>query len=199
MGVIVIYIYALIGFAFFRSSFDTEESRFCSTLWQCFVTVLRYGAVAELTEVNSMVWGLEVLDFVQTLCRRLVSNQITISVPRNTAQSLLMLKIRISDFKKGRNKLWKISIEETLFLTLQNLGLHPMANTFNRFAIMSIYQLSFFILFTTIGLNVIFGIIVDTFAELRDLKVSSAMPFAMKYAESRQRKIMCVRTFWSQV
>ena len=36
---------------------------------------------------------------------------------------------------------------------------------------MTIYQVTFFILFTTIGLNVIFGIIVDTFSELRDLKV----------------------------
>ena len=51
MGVIVIYIYALIGFAFFRASFDTDESRFCRTLAECFVTVLRYGAVGELTEV----------------------------------------------------------------------------------------------------------------------------------------------------
>ena len=55
MGVIVIYIYALIGFAFFRASFDTDESRFCSTLAECFVTVLRYGAVGELTEVASIL------------------------------------------------------------------------------------------------------------------------------------------------
>ena len=55
MGVIVIYIYALIGFAFFRASFDTDESRFCRTLAECFVTVLRYGAVGELTEVITIV------------------------------------------------------------------------------------------------------------------------------------------------
>ena len=35
MGVILIYIYALIGFAFFRASFDTDESRFCRTLTEC--------------------------------------------------------------------------------------------------------------------------------------------------------------------
>ena len=58
-------------------------------------------------------------------------------------------------------------------VSLQNLALHPLANTFTQFSFMSIYQLTFFILFTTIGLNVIFGIIVDTFSELRDLKVSS--------------------------
>ena len=67
MGVIVIYIYALIGFAFFRASFDTDESRFCSTLAECFVTVLRYGAVGELTEVVS------IFVFSFTAGRRLVA------------------------------------------------------------------------------------------------------------------------------
>lgn len=43
-------------------------------------------------------------------------------------------------------------------------------NTFENFSYLTIYQISFFILFTTIALNVIFGIIVDTFSELRDLK-----------------------------
>ena len=35
-----------------------------------------------------------------------------------------------------------------------------------------IYDISFFIIVTTIGLNIIFGIIVDTFSELRDARVS---------------------------
>jgi inositol 1,4,5-triphosphate receptor type 1 len=40
-----------------------------------------------------------------------------------------------------------------------------------------LFDLSFFILITTIGLNVVFGIIVDTFSELRDEKfqVQAAM------------------------
>ncbi|ESO85062.1 hypothetical protein LOTGIDRAFT_60067, partial [Lottia gigantea] len=33
-----------------------------------------------------------------------------------------------------------------------------------------IYHVTFFIFITTIGLNIIFGIIVDTFSEMRDLK-----------------------------
>ena len=33
------------------------------------------------------------------------------------------------------------------------------------------FDISFFIIVTTIGLNIVFGIIVDTFSELRDLKV----------------------------
>ena len=34
------------------------------------------------------------------------------------------------------------------------------------------YDITFFIIVTTIGLNIVFGIIVDTFSELRDEKVS---------------------------
>ena len=33
------------------------------------------------------------------------------------------------------------------------------------------FDLTFFIIVTTIGLNIVFGIIVDTFSELRDEKV----------------------------
>ena len=36
-----------------------------------------------------------------------------------------------------------------------------------------ICDISFFIIVTTIGLNIVFGIIVDTFAELREETVSS--------------------------
>lgn len=39
------------------------------------------------------------------------------------------------------------------------------------FGFVVLYHVSFFIFITTIGLNIIFGIIVDTFSELRDLKV----------------------------
>ena len=34
------------------------------------------------------------------------------------------------------------------------------------------FDLTFFIIVTTIGLNIVFGIIVDTFSELRDERVS---------------------------
>lgn len=46
-----------------------------------------------------------------------------------------------------------------------------LQNNFSMFITYAIYEVSFFIFFTTIGLNIIFGIIVDTFSELRDLKV----------------------------
>ena len=38
-------------------------------------------------------------------------------------------------------------------------------------ALRLLYDVSFFIIVTTIGLNIVFGIIVDTFSELRDERV----------------------------
>ena len=35
-----------------------------------------------------------------------------------------------------------------------------------------IYDLSFFVIVTTIGLNIVFGIIVDSFGELREERVN---------------------------
>ncbi len=59
---------------------------------------------------------------------------------------------------------------QTVALHLQNIKNHPSENTFMRFGMLAIFHLSFFIFITTIGLNIIFGIIVDTFSELRDRK-----------------------------
>lgn len=42
---------------------------------------------------------------------------------------------------------------------------------FSVSALRLLYDVSFFILITTIGLNIVFGIIVDTFSELRDERV----------------------------
>ena len=48
---------------------------------------------------------------------------------------------------------------------------HKSEATFAKFGWVVLYHVSFFVFITTIGLNIIFGIIVDTFSELRDLKV----------------------------
>ncbi|KAK3786237.1 hypothetical protein RRG08_064496 [Elysia crispata] len=50
---------------------------------------------------------------------------------------------------------------------------------------MVIYHVSFFIFITTIGLNIIFGIIVDTFSELRDLKEAEKKRKAEKMKQRR--------------
>ena len=48
----------------------------------------------------------------------------------------------------------------------------PLPTNFGDAALRSIFfDLTFFIIVTLIGLNIVFGIIVDTFAELRDKRV----------------------------
>ncbi len=48
---------------------------------------------------------------------------------------------------------------------------HPEGKPFKWVLHKAVFDLTFFVLFSTIGLNIVFGIIVDTFAELRDSKV----------------------------
>ncbi|KAI9193543.1 uncharacterized protein BJ171DRAFT_250962 [Polychytrium aggregatum] len=43
LGLIIIFIYGVISFMFFRSSFDPDEGHHCDSLVACFVTVLSYG------------------------------------------------------------------------------------------------------------------------------------------------------------
>nr|KAJ3422770.1 hypothetical protein HK105_006449 [Polyrhizophydium stewartii] len=43
LGVIIVYIYGVTSFVFFRSAFDAAKGHHCDTLFGCFVTVLSYG------------------------------------------------------------------------------------------------------------------------------------------------------------
>ena len=54
LGLIVFYIYALISFAILRSSFDPDNELYCATLWQCTITVIRYGLVGDLFDVSGL-------------------------------------------------------------------------------------------------------------------------------------------------
>ncbi|XP_060075349.1 inositol 1,4,5-trisphosphate receptor type 1-like [Ylistrum balloti] len=101
LGMIVIYIYALVGFALLREFFTPGDYLYCTNLWQCTITVMRYGLIGDMFE----------------------------------------------------------TIHQT-----------ELRNSFEYFWPLVLYHVSFFIFITTIGLNIIFGIIVDTFSELRDLK-----------------------------
>ncbi|ESO91009.1 hypothetical protein LOTGIDRAFT_163525 [Lottia gigantea] len=101
LGLVVFYLYGIIGFALMRSMFDPKDYLYCNTLWQCTITVVRYGLIGDLFEV---------------------------------------------------------------------MNPHDNEKTFEKFGVVVLYHVSFFIFITTIGLNIIFGIIVDTFSELRDLK-----------------------------
>ena len=48
-----------------------------------------------------------------------------------------------------------------------------ISNDIYEFGWRLLYDISFFIIVTTIGLNIVFGIIVDTFSELRDERVGT--------------------------
>jgi len=43
LGVILIYIYTVVAFAFYRESYQPSNAMYCGTLGQCFVTTLNYG------------------------------------------------------------------------------------------------------------------------------------------------------------
>ncbi|TPX76050.1 hypothetical protein CcCBS67573_g02688 [Chytriomyces confervae] len=56
LGVIIIYIYSVIGFVFFRHAFNEQQGLHCQSLFSCFLTVLSYGlrsggGIGELLEV----------------------------------------------------------------------------------------------------------------------------------------------------
>lgn len=55
---------------------------------------------------------------------------------------------------------------------LQIVPLTP--NEWETAGVRLFYDISFFIIVTTIGLNIVFGIIVDTFSELRDERVGTS-------------------------
>ena len=55
LGLVVFYIYALISFAVLRSSFNPESEMYCATLWQCTITVIRYGLIGDIFEVRMAI------------------------------------------------------------------------------------------------------------------------------------------------
>jgi inositol 1,4,5-triphosphate receptor type 1 len=99
--IVIIYVYAIVSFAFLRRSFDRDEGLFCENLGQCFVTALKFG-----------------------------------------------------------------------LLSGGGLGeaLPPQTLSFHEPGLRTIFDLTFFIVITIVALNIVFGIIVDTFSELRDEK-----------------------------
>lgn len=66
-------------------------------------------------------------------------------------------------------------VYQTCMFLHQNVNAHKSEATFYKFGLVVVYHISFFIFVSTIGLNIIFGIIVDTFSELRDLKVTNSI------------------------
>ena len=52
LGLVVLYIYAVVSFAFIHESFlapdNDDATLFCSTLYECFVSTIRYGLIENL-------------------------------------------------------------------------------------------------------------------------------------------------------
>jgi len=102
LGLIIVYLYTLMVFAFYRPSIALDNTLFCGSVWECFMTVLSHGlraggGIGDALPYSDSTWW-----------------------PYNNMR----------DF----------------------------------------FDLSFFLIVIIVGLNIVFGIIVDTFSELRDEK-----------------------------
>lgn len=51
LGIVIFYLFAIIGFAIFRGIFDPRNQLYCSTLFECSVTIVRYGLIGDYSEV----------------------------------------------------------------------------------------------------------------------------------------------------
>jgi len=69
LGVVILYIYSLIGFAFLRDVFNPNSHVFCASLTQCFVSVIRYGLIGDYDEEVSSPFTLLTTSFlISSLC-----------------------------------------------------------------------------------------------------------------------------------
>ena len=127
------FIYAVISFLLLHNRFvpSNDDQLFCTTLFECTWSVLRYGLLDNIG-----------------LVKKYSSLEIFCSLG-----SMIILNI--------------------YFFVKQIIPLDENERTTfsNTYILRLVYDLSFFIIVTTIGLNVVFGIIVDAFGELRDEKV----------------------------
>ena len=67
LGIMVLFIYAVISFAFLHESFFVENPEFplfCESLGQCFVSVMRYGLLDNIGLVRIFCMLFEYLEIV---------------------------------------------------------------------------------------------------------------------------------------
>ncbi|RKO85775.1 RyR and IP3R homology associated-domain-containing protein [Blyttiomyces helicus] len=43
LGILIVYVYSVVGFVFFRHAFDRNSGLYCDSLFDCFITILSYG------------------------------------------------------------------------------------------------------------------------------------------------------------
>ena len=73
------YVYALISFALLRASFDADDMMYCATLWQCTVTVIRYGLVGDIFDVSTTLDNLNLLPPANEACEGYVFTGVCLS------------------------------------------------------------------------------------------------------------------------
>ena len=64
LGVVILFIYSVISFAFLHESFlaeNDEDDLYCNNLFQCFITVIRYGLIDNLGLVSQQLVALVLL------------------------------------------------------------------------------------------------------------------------------------------
>lgn len=52
LGLIFLYIYALVAFAFFRDMHDAEAGMHCTSMYECFINLVHKGMILSTLEVG---------------------------------------------------------------------------------------------------------------------------------------------------
>ena len=119
LGLSVLLIYSVFSFVFLHDMFDARDHLYCSTLIQCYITVIREGLLNSLAVVIKC-----------TVCSFVISMQ---RIPVD------------HDFNEP---------------------------SFTVYWSRTLFDLSFFVIVTILGLNVVIAVILDAFSDLRKERVS---------------------------
>ena len=159
LGLVILMGYAVVAFSIFNTYFHApSQGLFCDTLFACFVTVVRLGALANppLGDVSSCD---EILH-LHGICHLVYLT--------NT------LCVRLYHF----------------LCVLQNITISGKFIALSLFRLA--YGISFFIVVTTLGLNVVIAILVDNFSALRQTKVNKQRSFWLIVSHC---PLLCAVTF----
>ncbi len=77
LGLVVLYVYAVVSFAFLHESFlfpdNDDGTLFCDDLFECFVSTIRYGLIDNLGLVSLRSFACNII-FVLVVDTNVVSN-----------------------------------------------------------------------------------------------------------------------------
>ena len=137
LTLIIIYIYSLIAYAFYRETYDPNDGLLCSTLFECLLTTLNFGKQHEA--VTAAAEG---------------------ALVPHVGMLAVLACGACSGLRTGGGAGDMLPLPPDVLLTHED--------TFKYMGLRALYDLTFFIIISTIAMNIVFGIIVDTFSELRN-------------------------------